>query len=90
MRQSLSKPQRRAYALAYAMRERPTPDLAREYFDALREMLNERMPVRHLPAGESGPDVHADVADGVRGKDGAELGAARAARVSGKGGRAPR
>lgn len=33
-------PIKRAYALAYAMRARPTPALASAYFDALRSMLD--------------------------------------------------
>lgn len=37
----LPKPFRQAYALAYAMRARPTPALATRYFDALRALLDQ-------------------------------------------------
>lgn len=35
------QPLRQAFALAYAMRARPTPALATAYFNALRRLLNE-------------------------------------------------
>lgn len=37
----LPKPLRQAYALAYAMRARPTPALATRYFEALRVLLDQ-------------------------------------------------
>lgn len=35
-----SKPLRQAFALAYAMRARPTPQLATAYFAALKRVLD--------------------------------------------------
>lgn len=36
-----SQPLRQAYALAYAMKARPTPALASRYFEALRRVLED-------------------------------------------------
>lgn len=41
MAPSNPQPLRQAYALAYAMRARPTPALASRYFEALKRMLSE-------------------------------------------------
>jgi hypothetical protein len=41
MRPTHSPPLRQAFALAYAMRARPTPALATRYFDALRRVLED-------------------------------------------------
>lgn len=42
MKRQRSKPERQAWALAYAMKRRPTPALATRYFDALKRMIDER------------------------------------------------
>jgi hypothetical protein len=39
MAKAMSQPERQAWALSYAMRARPSPDLASRYFDALKRML---------------------------------------------------
>lgn len=39
MAKAMSQPERQAWALSYAMRARPSPDLASRYFEALKRML---------------------------------------------------
>jgi len=39
MAKAMSQPERQAWALSYAMRARPSPDLASRYSDALKRML---------------------------------------------------
>jgi hypothetical protein len=41
MHRAHSQPLRQAFALAYAMKARPTPALASLYFDALKRMLGD-------------------------------------------------
>jgi len=38
-----SQPLRQAFALAYAMKARPTPALATRYFEALRKVLDDNL-----------------------------------------------
>lgn len=40
-RAAMSQPLRQAWALSYAMRARPTPELATLYFDSLKRMLGD-------------------------------------------------
>ncbi len=39
MGRAMTQPERQAWALAYAMRARPTPALATLYFEAIKRML---------------------------------------------------
>ncbi len=41
MGRAMTQPERQAWALAYAMKARPTPALASRYFDAVKRMLGE-------------------------------------------------
>lgn len=38
---AMSQPERQAWALSYAMRARPTPELASRYFETLKRMLGD-------------------------------------------------
>lgn len=38
---AMSQPERQAWALSYAMRARPTPELASRYFESLKRMLGD-------------------------------------------------
>ncbi len=37
----MTQPMRQAWALSYAMKSRPTPELASLYFDSLKRMLSD-------------------------------------------------
>lgn len=41
MASQMSQPLRQAWALSYAMRERPTPELATRYFESLKRLLGD-------------------------------------------------
>lgn len=41
MGRAMTQPERQAWALAYAMKARPTPELASRYFDAVKRMLGD-------------------------------------------------
>ena len=41
MGRAMSQPERQAWALAYAMKARPTPALAARYFETVKRMLGE-------------------------------------------------
>ena len=64
MGKAMSQPERQAWALSYAMRARPSPDLASRYFDALKRMLGTApargTPPDARPAGGLGADPAAN------------------------------
>lgn len=47
----MSQPERQAWALSYAMRARPTPELASRYFETLKRMLGEDPAENHNTVG---------------------------------------
>lgn len=52
-RAAISQPLRQAFALAYAMRARPTPELASRYFEALKRVIDS--PADEPPATTQSP-----------------------------------
>ena len=73
MNRPMPQPLRQAWALSYAMRTRPTPELATVYFNALRRVIEEcgceaqpgAVPGLCAVSGRDARGVRAGCSDGV-------------------------